>query len=95
MTTKPTLRAEDFTTTDLDDISLAGNGVAGVIADIAHHQIGEAGCWDTYGDGADELDRLRWVLTELATAIGESRRALALVERRARRRAARRTGSGA
>ena len=82
--------ADDFTDTDLSDLRLAGCAFARAIADVNHHDIGDPGVWDLYGDGPDEVARLRHALDLMQDAIWEARRQLAMLERRARRRAARR-----
>jgi len=88
--TPAALAADDFTDTDLSDLRLAGCAFAQAIADVAHHEIGEPGMGDLYGDGPDEVARLRHTLDLMHEAIREARRQLATVERRARRRATRR-----
>ncbi len=86
------LRAEHFASDDLFGISTAGSVFAEAIADIAHHFIGDPGCWDCYGSPPDELARLRDALDRMQTAIRETRADLAVIERRARRKAARQAG---
>ncbi len=88
--TQAVLVADDFTDTDLSDLWLTGCAFARAIADVNHHEIGDPGVWDLYGDGPDEVARLRHALDLMQDAIWEARRQLAMLERRARRRAARR-----
>ncbi len=86
------LRADHFTPDDFLDIAEAGGVFAAAIADIAHHEISEPGCWDCYGSPPDELARLRDALDGMQKAIQDARAQLSAVERRARRRAAARQG---
>ncbi len=88
---RPVPQPTDFTTSDVADIAYAGCIFAAALADVAHHHIGDPGSWDCYGTGPDEAARLRLVLDQMAAAIQTARRELTAVERRARRRAARRT----
>jgi hypothetical protein len=81
------LRPEHFAAADLADISFAGCVFAAALADIAHHEIGDPGCWDCYGTPPDELARLRHALDRMDTAIRDTRAQLAVIERRARRAA--------
>ncbi len=83
------LRAEHFDGDDLAGISFAGCIFAGMVADIAHHEIGDPGCWDCYGTAPDELARLRNALGRMEAAIKRARAELVAVERRARLRALR------
>jgi len=85
------LRADHFTPVDVLEISSAGGVFAAAIADVAHHQISEPGYWDCYGSPPDELARLHDALEQMQQAIHETRRQLSVVERRARRRASRRS----
>jgi len=88
------LRADHFSPVDVLDIATAGGVFAAAIADVAHHQISEPGYWDCYGSPPDELARLHDALDEMQQAIREARTQLSAVERRARRRAAARSGRG-
>ncbi len=67
---------------------------AAAIADIAHHEISGPGLWDCYGTPPDELARLRHALDRMTATIKETRTQLAVVERRARRAAAREARRG-
>jgi hypothetical protein len=57
MTGHRVLSPDDFTPDDVADIADAGFGFAAALADIAHHHIGDPGCWDCWGTGPDELHR--------------------------------------
>ena len=85
-------RAEDFTGTDITELEFAGSIFAEAVEDVAHHGIGDPGYWDCYGSGPDELARLRDALDRMQDAIRRTRKAVAVIERRARRRATRRQG---
>jgi hypothetical protein len=82
-------RAEHFDRDDRAGIHYAGSIFAAALAEIAHHEIGEPGCWDCYGTTPDELARLRDALARMEAAIGQARAELVAVERRARLRAMR------
>jgi hypothetical protein len=88
------LVAADFTDTDLSDLWFAGCVFARAVAEVGHHEIGDPGVWDLYGTGPDEVARLRGALDLMQEAIREARGQLGIVERRARRRAARRPRGG-
>jgi hypothetical protein len=88
------LRPEHFDRDDLAGISYAGSIFAVAVADIAHHEIGDMGCWDCYGTAPEELARLRHALARMEDAIRQARRELVAIERRARLRALRGRRSG-
>jgi hypothetical protein len=83
------LPVEAFATGDLSEIYFAGCVFAAAVADIAHHEIGDPGSWDCYLTPPEELARLLHALDRMAAAVRASRSQLSVVERRARRSAAR------
>jgi hypothetical protein len=83
------LRAEHFRPADLAEIRHAETVLAAGLAEITRDAIGTAG----QRPAPVELARLHAALARLGTAITQTRTLLALVERRARRRAGRRNRS--
>ncbi len=79
--------ADHFDRNDLGEVAFAGCVFAAAVADIAHHEIGDPGSWDCYGTVPDEIDRLRRAMSRMQDAIGRTRAELAVIERRARRKA--------
>lgn len=86
--------AEHFDQTDRADIADAGCVIAGLLADITHHEIADGGTWDCYGPTAEELVRLHHVLDRVQDAVKQARTDLVAVERRVRRRLARTASAG-
>jgi hypothetical protein len=88
----PALRVEHFRPTDLSEIRFAGSVLAAGLAEITRYRISDSAQWS--GTAPEELARVHAALDRLATAMAETRTLLALVERRARRRAGRRARRG-
>lgn len=81
------VRSEDFTIKDLSDVGRAGDELADFLSHLVRERIPDSERWESGTDVQTEINRLRNVLGELRAVEWEARHRLALVERRARRRA--------